>query len=116
MVRDPVNRCCLLLFGQALTRSLTHSLVPTLTLGLSHDRRQDVWCSRCFHEKQYCSLCHYSPQSLYYTNYYSVCTHVHGRLLAWGPRDAWSISFVLPFPVPHMRSFILASVRLRVGQ
>ena len=26
----------------------------------------------CYHHKTHCSLCHYSPSSLYYINYYST--------------------------------------------
>ena len=56
---------------QTLTRSVTHSLVPSLALSLTHNKRQDYFCYVCFHYHLYCRLCHYSPQSAYYLQYYS---------------------------------------------
>ena len=56
---------------QTLTRSVTHSLVPSLALSLTHNKRQDYFCYLCFQFHLYCRLCHYSPQSAYYLQYYS---------------------------------------------
>jgi hypothetical protein len=56
---------------QTLTRTVTHSLVPSLALSLTHNKHQDYFCYVCFHYHLYCRLCHYSPQSSYYLQYYS---------------------------------------------
>ena len=61
-------------FTRILTRSLTHALVPTLTLALSHDSHQTEWCRACFEHsnRNECEKCNYAPSVLYYTNYYST--------------------------------------------
>jgi hypothetical protein len=54
-----------------VTRTVTHSLVPSLALSLTHNKHQDYFCYVCFHYHLYCRVCHYSPQSSYYLQYYS---------------------------------------------
>lgn len=56
---------------QTVTRTVTHSLVPSLALSLTHNKHQDYFCYVCFHYHLYCRVCHYSPQSSYYLQYYS---------------------------------------------
>jgi hypothetical protein len=70
-IPDLVERTLTSDLVQGLTRSLTHALVPTLTLALTHDEEQDALCRLCFEKRIRCDACHYSPQYLYYLNYYS---------------------------------------------
>eukprot|EP00750_Incisomonas_marina_P003886 INCI13423.12.p1 GENE.INCI13423.12~~INCI13423.12.p1 ORF type:complete len:678 (+),score=83.69 INCI13423.12:221-2254(+) len=54
-----------------ITRVVTHALVPTLAMALSHTPEQDQACNMCFHHRRHCDKCQYAASSQYYTNYYS---------------------------------------------
>ena len=58
--------------SEQLTRTITHSLVPTLTLALTQSDDQHVWCTACLEKGAYCNYCHSSPQGMYYNTYYSA--------------------------------------------
>ena len=54
-----------------LTRSIAHSVVPTLVHVLTHNPLMDYYCYYCYHHKVYCSYCQYQPSQLYYAQYYT---------------------------------------------
>lgn len=70
-IPQALERSLPMVLGTKLIRSVTHALVPALTLSLSHNIRQTQVCEMCFHNNAYCSRCHYSTESLYLVNYYS---------------------------------------------
>ena len=58
--------------SEQLTKSLTHSLVPTLTQSLSGTSDQYHFCQMCKSKSKYCNYCYSSPRGMYYTIYYST--------------------------------------------
>jgi len=67
-----LNRVLPLTLTHSLTRSVTHSLVPTLTHTLTHNKKADQFCNECYYSGAHCSLCHFSPESIYYQIYHST--------------------------------------------
>lgn len=70
-IPQAVERSLPLILTMKLTRSVTHALLPALTLAMSHSKHQTKICEECDGSKKYCELCHYSTTSIYYMNYYS---------------------------------------------
>ena len=67
-----VARSLYITLTQALTRSVTHVLVPSISKSATHNRAQSILCKWCFETGKYCTRCQDSPQSSYYHSYYST--------------------------------------------
>ena len=57
--------------ADALTRSISHAIVPSLAFSLKHRPMQNYYCFQCFHRGKYCERCNAEPKSMYYLIYYS---------------------------------------------
>lgn len=57
--------------ADALTRSISHSLVPSLAFTLKHRPVQNYYCMQCYERGKYCERCNANPKSMYYLIYYS---------------------------------------------
>eukprot|EP01006_Ploeotia_vitrea_P037563 TRINITY_DN66145_c3_g1_i2.p1 TRINITY_DN66145_c3_g1~~TRINITY_DN66145_c3_g1_i2.p1 ORF type:complete len:533 (-),score=219.18 TRINITY_DN66145_c3_g1_i2:271-1761(-) len=55
----------------SLTRSLSHTIVPALTHTLMMTRKEGYYCALCTSHNMYCSKCHVSRSSIYYSLYHS---------------------------------------------
>ncbi len=53
---------------------MTHATVPALTHALPHTKQMNVYCHSCYYHRvdRHCSLCHFSPQSVYYQIYHAT--------------------------------------------
>ena len=58
--------------GLVLTKSLSHTIVPSLIQTTGHSPLQDYYCYYCYHFQRYCQYCHYAPSQLYYAEYYTT--------------------------------------------
>ena len=67
-----VARSLYITLTQALTRSITHVVVPSISKSATHNRAQSILCKWCFETGKYCTRCQDSPQSSYYHSYYST--------------------------------------------
>ncbi len=67
-----VARSLYITLTQALTRSVVHVLVPSISKTATANKAQTFFCKMCFSSGKYCTKCHDSPQSSYYNSYYST--------------------------------------------
>mmetsp|Transcript_3257 Transcript_3257/g.5046 ORF Transcript_3257/g.5046 Transcript_3257/m.5046 type:complete len:189 (-) Transcript_3257:55-621(-) len=54
-----------------LAKSLTHSLVASLSETMTHSPLQDYYCYYCATKKEYCEYCQASSSQRYYAMYYA---------------------------------------------
>jgi hypothetical protein len=68
-----------------LQRALTHRLLESLVMGITHavtaalsgslvpsNANTDHYCHNCYFFGQHCTLCHFSPDSMYYVSYHAA--------------------------------------------
>ena len=67
-----MERSLAILLTNALTRSVTHALVPTLTHTLKQKHGQAAICFDCFYFNRRCHECSTSRENVYYTIYHST--------------------------------------------
>lgn len=64
-----LDRSLSIILMEKIMKTTTESIVPALSLALSHNSDDLGYCHSCFSQHLHCHLCQYSNQRLYYHNY-----------------------------------------------